>query len=59
MKSKRVDPELAARKKLHKELAARPEVVDLIAEAKAEYQKALAGDGLRRAPARRRNAKAR
>jgi hypothetical protein len=51
-KTKRTPEE---RKKLHAALARRPGVTEKIAEATAEYKKAVAAGGLRRTPAPKRN----
>ena len=52
-------PTVAERKKLHAELARRPGVPKKIAEAAAEYKKAIADGGLRRTPVGKRHGPAR
>ena len=55
-KTKRTPDE---RKKLHAALARRPGITEKIAEATAEYKKAVSSGGLRRTPAPKRNGPAR
>ena len=55
-KTKRTPDE---RKQLHTAFARRPGVAEKIAEATAEYKKAVAAGGLRRTPAPKRNGPAR
>jgi hypothetical protein len=48
MATKRKLPDVSERKKLHAELARRPELKGKIAEAKVDYKKVLASGGLHR-----------